>query len=90
MVGIELANSSNRGIFRVLNIVIQNDTFLVGRVGWVGGWLEKVKIKLNSTQIVVKVEVRVELGNNKYPGRRTFYLSVMNLVMSASLTSNIV
>ena len=89
MVGIELANSSNRGIFRELNIVIQNDTFLVGRVGWVGGWLEKVKIKLNSTQIVVEVEVRVELGNNKYPGRRTFYLSVMNLVMSASLTSNI-
>ena len=28
-----------------------------------GGWLEKVKIKLNSTQIVVEVEVRVELGN---------------------------
>ena len=51
--------------------------------------LEKVKIKLNSTQIVVEVEVRVELGNNKNPGRRTFYLSVMNLVMSASLTSNI-
>ena len=48
-----------------------------------------MKIKLNSTQIVVEVEVRVELGNNKYPGRRTFYLSVMNLVMSASLTSNI-
>ena len=28
-----------------------------------GGWLEKVKIKLNSTQDVVEVEVRVELGN---------------------------
>ena len=32
-----------------------------GTGGWVGGWLEKVKIKLNSTQVVV--EVRVELGN---------------------------
>ena len=72
-----------------MNTVIQNYTFSVGQVGWVGGWLEKVKIKLNSTQIVVEVEVRVELGNNKNPGRRTFYLSVMNLVMSASLTSNI-
>ena len=30
-------------------------------VGW-GGWLEKVRIKLNSTQVVV--EVRVELGND--------------------------
>ena len=28
-----------------------------------GGWLEKVKIKLNSPQVVVEVEVRVELGN---------------------------
>ena len=27
------------------------------------GWLEKVKIKLNSTQVIVEVEVRVELGN---------------------------
>ena len=27
-----------------------------------GGWLEKVKIKLNSTQVVVEVEVRIELG----------------------------
>ena len=61
----------------------------MGQVGRVGGWLEKVKIKLNSTQIVVEVEVRGELGNNKNHGRRTFYLSVMNLVMSASLTSNI-
>ena len=26
-------------------------------------WFEKVKIKLNSTQDVVEVEVRVELGN---------------------------
>ena len=34
-------------------------TFLLG---W-GAWLEKVKIKLNSTQVVVEVEVRVELGN---------------------------
>ena len=31
--------------------------------GRVGGWLEKVKLKLNSTQLVVEVEVRVELGN---------------------------
>ena len=30
--------------------------------GW-GGWLAKVKIRLNSTQVVVEVEVRVELGN---------------------------
>ena len=29
-----------------------------------GGWLEKVKLKLNSTQIVVEVEVRVELGKS--------------------------
>ena len=29
-------------------------------MGW---WLEKVKIKLNSTQVVVEVELRVELGN---------------------------
>ena len=27
------------------------------------GWFEKVKIKLNSTQVVVEVEVGVELGN---------------------------
>ena len=31
-----------------------------------GGWLEKVKIKLNSTQVVVEVEVIVELGNIYY------------------------
>ena len=31
-------------------------------VGW-GGWLEKVRIKLNSTQVVVEAKVRVELGN---------------------------
>ena len=35
--------------------------YFFGWGGWVGGWLEKVKIKLNSTQAVV--EVRVELGN---------------------------
>ena len=28
------------------------------------GWLEKVKLKLNSTQVTVEVEVRVELGKN--------------------------
>ena len=33
-------------------------------VGW-GGWLEKVKIELNSIQVVVEVEVRVELGKSK-------------------------
>ena len=33
-----------------------------------GGWLEKVKIKLNSTQFVVEVEVRVELGNSLSAG----------------------
>ena len=33
--------------------------------GWVGGkgWLEKSDIKLISTQVVVKIEVGVELGN---------------------------
>ena len=29
-----------------------------------GAWLEKVKIKLNSTLVVVEVEVIVELGNS--------------------------
>ena len=44
-------------------------SYFFGRVGWVSvvggwvGWLKKVKIKLNSTQVVVEVEVRVELGN---------------------------
>ena len=28
-----------------------------------GGWVEKVKIKLNSSPVVVEVEVRVKLGN---------------------------
>ena len=32
--------------------------------GWVG-WVEKVKLKLNSTQVVVEVEVRVELRKKK-------------------------
>ena len=35
-------------------------TYFFGRVG---GWLKKEKLKLNSTQVVVEVEVRVELGN---------------------------
>ena len=30
---------------------------------WVGGWLEIWRVKLISTQVVVEVEVRVELGN---------------------------
>ena len=34
----------------------------LSRVG-VGGWLEQLGIKLISTQVVVEVEVRVELGN---------------------------
>ena len=29
-----------------------------------GRWFWKVKIKLNSTQVVLEVEVRVELGKN--------------------------
>ena len=29
-----------------------------------GGWLEKVKIKLNLTQVVVEVEVRFEHGQS--------------------------
>ena len=39
------------------------ELYYFGRVGGVGGWLKKVKRKLNSTQDVVEVEVRVELGN---------------------------
>ena len=35
----------------------QNYTFSVGWGGWVGVWSEKVKIKLNSTQVLVEVEV---------------------------------
>ena len=33
------------------------------RSGGVGGWLEKVQMKLNSTQFVGDVEVSAELGN---------------------------
>ena len=33
-------------------------------VGWDGGWLEIWRVKLISTQVVVEVEVRVELGKN--------------------------
>ena len=33
-------------------------------MGGLGGWLEKVNIKLNSTQVVVEVEFRVELVKN--------------------------
>ena len=40
-----------------------NLTFLVGWVGWLGGWLEIWGVKLISTQVVVEVEVGVELGN---------------------------
>ena len=46
--------------FVLLLIWTSNFTF---SVRW-GGWLEKVKLKLNSTQVVV--EVRVELGNSLY------------------------
>ena len=46
----------------MLLIWTSNFTFPVGWVERVGGWLEKVKLKLNSTQVVVEVEVRVELG----------------------------
>ena len=40
------------------------ELYFFGQVGGVGsgglgGWSEKVKIKLNSTQVVVEVEVRV-------------------------------
>ena len=38
--------------------------YFFGRVGGVGGWSEKVKLKLNSTQVVVEVEARDELGKN--------------------------
>ena len=53
------------GYVLICPFLAQNYTFSVGWVGWVGGWLEKVKLKLNSTQVVVEVEVRVELGKNK-------------------------
>ena len=35
-------------------------------VGWVGGWVYELKIRLNSASVVVEVEVEVEaeLGNN--------------------------
>ena len=45
--------------------VVVGLTFLVG---W-GGWLEKVEIKLNSTQVVVEVEVKVELGKRNVKGQ---------------------
>ena len=35
-----------------------------------GGWLEKVKIKLISTQVVVEVEVRVELGKKNMQNQK--------------------
>ena len=40
------------------------DLYFFGQVDGVDGWLEKVKIKLNSTQVAVEVEVRVEFGKN--------------------------
>ena len=30
--------------------------------GWMGGWLEKLKIRLNSASVEVEVEVEAELG----------------------------
>ena len=36
-------------------------------VGWVGGWSEDWRVMLNSTQDQVDVEVRVELGKNRFP-----------------------
>ena len=32
-------------------------------VRWLGGWLENWRVMLISTQIVVKVEVEVDIGN---------------------------
>ena len=32
-------------------------------VGWAGGWLEIWGLKLNSSQVVDEVEIKVELGN---------------------------
>ena len=46
----------------------------LSRVG-VGGWLEQFGIKLISTQVVVKVEVGVELGNNSLPATTLIVLS---------------
>ena len=40
------------------------ELYFFGQLGEVGGWVEKVKLKLNSTQVVVEVEARDELGKN--------------------------
>ena len=53
-----------------------------GAAGW--GWLEKVKIKLNSTQVVVGVEVRVKRGNEtlcKFIVFQSFSLAHLLLVL---------
>ena len=42
--------------------------YFCGWVGgrWLGGWLQNWKVVLISTQIVVKVEVEVDIGNNPH------------------------
>ena len=49
----------SKACYVLLRIIL----FQSGGWGGVGGLLEKGKIKLNSTQIAVEVEVIVELGN---------------------------
>ena len=39
--------------------------------------MEKVKIKLNSTQVVVKIEVRVELGDSWHFGISDVYFKTL-------------
>ena len=46
---------------------------MVGDGWWVGGGRTKTKLMLNSTQVEVKVEVRVELGN--FSPRNLFFCS---------------
>ena len=33
--------------------------------GWVAGWLDQLKIRLNSASVAVEVEVEAELGKNE-------------------------
>ena len=54
-----------------------------GGVGWVGGWLEQLGIKLISTQVVVEVEVGVELGNKIYTD---FLCLISDLVPTVTLS----
>ena len=58
--------------------------FSVGRVGWLGGWLEILRVKLISTQVVVEVEVGVELGNIHLSDNKFVY--AMESIMTARIS----